>query len=604
MAFPPFMTMLRRSRRLPVSLAALALLSTAVTGLVHAAPAAADVVSPFAQRYDEAVYGDFRTVGNTVMGCPTSPADMAGRCAVAASGQGRDNNNTFDMQRLNTAGTTDGFGSSTGRVTVPPGARVTYARLFWGGNDGTYRGPSGSALKRCDISGADVAGSPGEPLDAVPAIGVDGAPAGKVSAEDLVQDPSTTNGPHYYTGEADVTAAFGRVTGTGAPLPVAVGDIWSANGKGCVAGWSLTVVYAYDAPDETYAPERRNVYVYGGHVLQRSTSPDTTVGVDGFYRSGHGKIRASVTAYEGDWNTPGDRFLIEDRNVTEPHTGNTNNFFVSAADGSADPDYVNNLSIDAKEFEVPDDTIRPGDTSTTLTFGTKGDTYVPSALAFSVPVPDLEISKTASPSGAVAPGDTVTYTVRAKNISSLDYPNAKFTDDLGDNLDDAVYNDDARATLGNVSYQAPRIGYLGDIPAGKTATVTYSLTVNDPATGDGRLHNGIDVQSPRSNCEPGSTDPGCGVTPVVEKPDPTPPPPPSHSPDPGAGHPEPSPSVTHQHRPTPPGPPAPPAGYDGGSMAATGTGHEQLWLLGALALALGATGSVAFGLTRGRSRNG
>ncbi|GAA2292991.1 hypothetical protein OKJ48_01965 [Streptomyces kunmingensis] len=39
---------------------------------------------------------------------------------------------------------TAGFGSavlnsSTGRVTIPPGATVAYARLFWGGNDGTYK---------------------------------------------------------------------------------------------------------------------------------------------------------------------------------------------------------------------------------------------------------------------------------------------------------------------------------------------------------------------------------------------------------------------------------------------------------------------------------
>lgn len=608
------MTGPRGSRRLPVTLAALALLSTAVTGLVHAPPAAADVVSPFGQRYDEAVYGDFRTIGNTVMGCPTGPAETAERCAVAASGQGGDNNNTFDMRRLNTAGTTDGFGSSTGRVTVPPGAEVRYARLFWGGNDGTYRGPSGAALKRCDISGADVTDSPGEPLDAVPVIGVDGAPPTKVSAEHLVRDPATTNGPHYYTGEADVTAAFSGVTGTGSPLPVAVGDLWAAGGRGCVAGWSLTVVYAYDAPDPDHAPERRNVYIYGGHVLQRSTSPATTIGVDGFYRAGEGKVRASVTAYEGDWNTPRDRFLIEDRNVVEPHTGNTNNFFVSAADGSADPHYVNNLSIDAKEFEVPDGTIGPGDTSTTLTFATNGDTYVPSALAFSVPVPDLEITKSVSPAGAVAPGDTITYTVRAKNISALDYPNAKFGDDLTDNLDDAVYNGDAEATLGSVSYTAPRLAYLGDIPAGQTATVTYSVTVNDPVTGDGRLRNSVTVESPRSNCDPGSTDPGCSVAPVVEPSGPTPPPshspspPPSHSPDPGhspTSHPSPapSPSVTHQHRPAPPAPPAPPAAHGSGSMADTGAARERLWLLGAFALALTAAGGIAFALTRGRRRD-
>ncbi|WP_338697829.1 hypothetical protein V2W30_18000 [Streptomyces sp. Q6] len=490
-----------------------------------AVPAAADVVSPFAKRYDESIYGDFTTIGNTVMGCPTTADDMPARCAVAANGEGKDNNNTFVMERINRAGTTDGYGSSTGRVTVPPGAKVAYARLFFGGNDGTYKGPSGAQLKRCDISGADVQPSPGDPLAAVPVVGVNGTAPSEVTPRNLVRDPASTSGPHYYTGEADVTNLFSGVTGTGAPIPVAVGDIWAPTGKGCVAGWSMTVVYKYDAPNDDYAPDRRNVYIYGGHVLQRSTSAATTVTVDGFYRTS-GRPRASVTAYEGDWNTPGDRFAVGGQNITETHTGNTNNFFISEDDGALDPKMRNNLSIDAKEFDVSGGATRAavqaepipvGATSTTLSFSTKGDTYVPSAFALSVPVPDLEITKTASPS-QVRPGDTVTYTVAAHNISKLDYPNAKFTDDLGENLDDATYNGDAKASVGDVSYTAPKISYTGDIPAGETATITYSVKINDPVSGDGRLTNNIVADTPRTNCEDGSTDPKCGIAPVVEEP--------------------------------------------------------------------------------------
>ncbi|WP_409058377.1 hypothetical protein [Streptomyces sp. SYP-A7185] len=487
------------------------------------APAAADVVEPFAKRYDESLYGDFKTIGNTVMGCPTTPASMAARCATAADGEGKDNNNTFVMQRINAAGMDDRYGSSTGQVAIPPGAKVAYARLFFGGNDGTYKGPSGAQLKRCDISGADVRPSPGQPLDTVPAVSVAGATPVQVDPTDLVRDPASTNGPHYYTGEADVTDLFGGVTGTGSPVPVAVGDIWAPTGKGCVAGWSLTVVYKYDAPDEEHAPDRRNVYVYGGHVLQRSTSPATSVKVDGFYRT-DGKPRASVTAYEGDWNTPGDRFAVGGQNITETHTGNTNNFFISEDDGALAPKMRNNLSIDAKEFDVTGSGTRApaaepipvGATSTTLSFSTKGDTYVPSALALSVPVPDLEVTKTASPK-KIKPGDTLTYTVKAKNSSKLDYPNAKFSDDLSDNLDDATYGEDAKASTGEVSYTKPKISWTGDIPAGRTATVTYSVKVHDPVTGDGKLLNDVDVESPRSNCDAGSTDPRCGAAPVIER---------------------------------------------------------------------------------------
>ncbi|RFC73660.1 DUF11 domain-containing protein [Streptomyces sp. AcE210] len=500
---------------------ALVATATALTALGAAAPASADVVAPFTKRYDESLYGDFVTIGNTVMGCPAASAEPAARCAAAA-GRGGDDG-TFVMRRVNTARTTAGYGSSTGRVTIPPGAKVAYARLFFGGNDGTYRAPSGARLARCDISGADARPSPGAPLAAVPVLGVNGGAAARVSVEDLVQDPATTDGPHYYTGEADVTSMFAGVTGTGVPVPVAVGGIWAPDGKGCVAGWSMTVVYKYGAPNAEYAPERRNVYVYGGHVLQRSGSPATTIGVDGFHRAGGGKVRAGVTAYEGGWNTLGDRFLVDGRNITEAHTGSTDDFSLGEGDGAVAPKTVDNLGVDAKAFELPAGTVPPGATSTELTFTTEGDTHVPSALALSVPVPDLEVIKTASPKAA-GPGDTLTYTVMVRNTSSLDYPNVRFSDDLTGHLDDAAYNGDVRTDLGHVSYSAPRIGYTGDIPAGRTATVTYSVKLHDPVRGDGKLPNDIAVQSPRSNCAAGSTDPSCGTAPEIEKPQPPAPP--------------------------------------------------------------------------------
>lgn len=600
-------------------------LTAGTLAFAAAGPATADVVEPFGKRYDESLYGDFTTTGNTVMGCPTELADMAARCATASKGEGSDNNNTFVMQKIDAAGLATGggapaFGSSTGHVKIPAGAEVAYARLFWGGNDGTYKGPSGAQLRRCDISGSDVTPSPGDPATTAPVLRVGTGAAKPVTIDSMVADPADTGGPHYYTGESDVTAAFAGVSGTDAQ--VSVGNVWAPNGKGCVAGWSLTVVHRFPGPDPVRAPERRNVYVYGGHVLQRSASPATTVTVDGFHR-GPGTVRASVTAYEGDWNTPGDKFLVDGRNVTEARTGNTDNFFVSEDDGAVAPKLTNNLSIDAKAFALPDGAVPQGATSADLTFSTNGDTYVPSGLAFSVPVPDLEITKTASPR-TVKPGDTLTYTITAKNIGPLDYPNAKFADDLTGNLDDADYNGDAKADLGTVSYEKPRIGYVGNIPAGKSATVTYSVKIKDPATGDGRLRNSVEVTSPRSNCGDGSEDPSCAVAPVLDRPQspsptpttpapptptptpgepstsPTQPTPPAASEDPSASPSAPASPTASAPAPTSPAPPAPGPQGGSGSMADTGSSGERLWLLGALGVALAATGLVAKAAMRDR----
>ncbi|MFF6887651.1 hypothetical protein ACFY9F_31210 [Streptomyces sp. NPDC012421] len=601
------------------------LLAAGTLTLTAAGPAAADVVEPFGERYQESLYGDFTTIGNTVMVCPEAPADLAARCATATKGEGSDSNDTFVMRRADTDGGGDAYGSSTGRVLIPEGAEVAYARLSWGGNDGTYRGPSGAHLKRCDLSGSDVDPSPGDPATTAPRLTVGAKAPAPVSIDSMVVDPADTGGPHYYTGESDVTAAFAGVSGTSAPVAVGVGGVWAAGGKGCVAGWSLTVVHRFPGPDPVKAPERRSVHLYGGHVLQRSASPATTITVDGFHRS-PGRARASVTAYEGDRNTPGDTFLVDGKNVTGAPTGRTNNFFVGEDDGAVSPDLTDNLSIDAKEFDVPEGAVPVGATSAELTFSTAGDTYVPSGLAFSVPVPDLEVTKTAKPR-TVKPGDTLTYTITAKNVSGRDYPNASFTDDLTDTLDDAVYAGDAEADLGEVRYERPRIGWTGDIPAGKTATVTYSVTVKDPAAGDGKLRDAVEVTSPRSNCGEGSEDPACAAAPVVETPDPTPTPStptPSQDPSPSAdptaspsGEPRQTAPETGRPSERPATDPAAPApgpdhgggaggdatwsgGGDGGSMAETGADGERLWLLGALAVVLAATGLVAKAAMRGR----
>ncbi|MFG2771901.1 DUF11 domain-containing protein [Streptomyces sp. NPDC048350] len=601
--------------------------------LAAAGPAAADVVEPFGKRYEASLYGDFTTIGNTVMGCPTAPADLAARCATAAAGQGREDNDTFAMKRIDTAAMTAGYGSSIGHVVIPVGARVAYARLFWGGNDGTYRAPSGAQTKRCDSSGSrDVVTSPGDHATTEPRIRVGAGPETTVSIDSMVTDPADTGGAHYYTGESDVTAAFAGVTGT--DIRVAVGDIWAADGQGCVAGWSLTVVHEFPGPEPAFAPDRRAVHIYGGHVLQRSTSPATTITVDGFHRTA-GRARASVTAYEGDRNTPGDRFLVDGRAVTEAHTGDAGNFFVGGHDGAVSPALTNNLSIDAKTFDIPKGAVPVGARSAELTFTTTGDTYVPSAVAFSVPVPDLEITKTASPREP-KPGDTVTYTVTVRNTGPLDHPNARFGDDLTGNLDDAVYNGDAKATIGTVTYDAPKITYVGDIPAGRTAKITYSVKVGDPVRGDGTLRNSVEAVSPRSNCGEGSEDPACAVTPVIAPPKPsrttgpttgpttTPTPSPTAPEDPKApgrtvfpsqtatptptSTPTPTPYPSESEigllaAPTPhePRPDAPDAPHGtGGSMAETGSSGERLWLLGGLALALAATGVVAKAALRSR----
>ncbi|WP_226531857.1 DUF11 domain-containing protein [Microbacterium paraoxydans] len=114
----------------------------------------------------------------------------------------------------------------------------------------------------------------------------------------------------------------------------------------------------------------------------------------------------------------------------------------------------------------------------------------------------------------VVPGDVIEYTITVTNIGEVAYTAgepASFTDDLSEVLDDAVYNGDAQSSTGTgVAYTAPELAWSGALDVDATVTVTYSVTVNDPATGDSILENAV-VTPPGTggNCAPGSTDPDC-----------------------------------------------------------------------------------------------
>ena len=130
--------------------------------------------------------------------------------------------------------------------------------------------------------------------------------------------------------------------------------------------------------------------------------------------------------------------------------------------------------------------------------------------------PALTIGITALTS-TTAPGDTVDYTVTIADTGQTAYAGATVTDSLAGVLDDATYDNDAAATGGGtVSFASPNLTWTGDLSPGATVTVTYSVSVNDPATGNLSLANNVSSAAPGSNCMSGSPDPRCSSSiPVV-----------------------------------------------------------------------------------------
>lgn len=112
------------------------------------------------------------------------------------------------------------------------------------------------------------------------------------------------------------------------------------------------------------------------------------------------------------------------------------------------------------------------------------------ACTVTVPLRQFTVVKSVSPSEAV-PGGTVTYTVTVTNTGSAPFTSddpASFSDDLSDVLDDAEYNGDAS---GGATLSGTDLNWSGPLGAGEHATITYSVTVGDPGSGNGHLRNAV-----------------------------------------------------------------------------------------------------------------
>ena len=80
------------------------------------------------------------------------------------------------------------------------------------------------------------------------------------------------------------------------------------------------------------------------------------------------------------------------------------------------------------------------------------------------------------------------YTVTITNTAASAYSGVTFSVPLSDVLDDAVYNGNAAATSGTVIGDGGQtLTWTGSLAAGAAATITFSVTVSNPYTGNGTL---------------------------------------------------------------------------------------------------------------------
>ncbi|MGW6420625.1 DUF3344 domain-containing protein [Streptomyces sp. NPDC055055] len=250
----------------------------------------------------------------------------------------------------------DTYNSSRAALAVPEGARVSWARLYWGGNlrVGEQKPP--------EDNGRVLIAEPGGAYKALLAdslIGhraADGADAFQASAD--VTDLVRRSRPGQWT-VAQVNVAMGRS---------AVGG-WG--------GWTLVAVY------EKASEPLRRIGVWDGFETIGPRRGELRVPVDGnrFPKGTRGRL--GVIAYDGDRGTSGDYLAV--------HTSRTKSMRLSDSANSADdvmnssitefgagrtvrfPDGTNTLGYDSDVFDLRE-ALREGGDRVEVRFGSRKDT--------------------------------------------------------------------------------------------------------------------------------------------------------------------------------------------------------------------------------------
>ena len=414
------------------------------------------------------VRGGVAFAGNTLLTCPENtarsrhvkrPPHTLVRSADSQACVGA-NNNDHNMRYVNVDPSDKHFDSSSATLTVPAGASVEKAFLYYGAdlaegvNRPTVNPPSFGApgnRPRLHRSASGLPASWKYPLanrPSAPRLGfLHHGRRHSTSARNGVwkgiaswynqpgQDPGFA-----YQVRADVTnevsaavSATKRRAHRGADkqLTVTVADVQAGKGYNRHGGWNLLVVWR--SPTASW----RNITIFDGfEFVQVEGGEQLVVGplnFTGFSTPPSGKVDAHVTTwtYEGDRDIVGDYMALGQPSTTcgaQTHLTDAlhpvGNFFNSAIsrhgvdNGDRAPDYSNQMGFDLATVDVPEKTIPNAATGASVCLGTDGDTYFFGGIVFDtlIQAPNLEIAKVADVSQA-GPGDTVTYTTTVKNPS-------------------------------------------------------------------------------------------------------------------------------------------------------------------------------------------
>ncbi|MFF4830576.1 DUF3344 domain-containing protein [Streptomyces sp. NPDC001315] len=230
----------------------------------------------FTQRYRAHQHGGIVRAANAAITCRPAPS-----CRDVQAGE-RGENGDFDMFYIDVDNDPNTYNSSSAEVRLPAGSRVTYARLYWGGNlrVGEQKPPQDNERVLMAEPGGDY----------------------KQLVADTVVGHHVADGAEAFQASADVT----QLVRDSAPGLYTVAQVNVASGKsaaGAWGGWTLVVAY------ENAAEPLRDLAIWDGFAPLRSGGAQEMRLRDLGFPAGAGGY-AGLVAYNGDRGTTGDSLTL------------------------------------------------------------------------------------------------------------------------------------------------------------------------------------------------------------------------------------------------------------------------------------------------------
>jgi uncharacterized repeat protein (TIGR01451 family) len=406
------------------------------------APRSDNATPAFAQN----LRGGFAIAGNTLLTCPENGVAGTKRASSKFADAQKclnANNNDKNMKYVNVDPAPGGFNSSRATITLPQGAQVVKAFLYWGADlargvtsDSAADGAPGGEDPATNKLWRTVQLKTGTGAFAAINAELPGRNGLWKGIDSWYSQPGNRPGFAYQV-RADVTPEIRAALSAGAPsqggvtqIDTTVANVQAGKGNNRHGGWTLVVMWADEA-----APWRNLTLFDGFDFVQVKGGEELVVGplkFSGFETASSGPVDAHVATwtYEGDRGIVNDYMSLGDltdscqtlKYRVHDAVNPVDNFFNSSISRNGAgvttkvPNYENQLGFDLDQPSVPEGTIKNGATGAAVCLGTTGDTYFFGGVAFDtlIRAPNLGISKLVDKSTA-NPGDLLTYTVTVAN---------------------------------------------------------------------------------------------------------------------------------------------------------------------------------------------